>query len=597
MVPLPVVVTLILQATPAAPAPPASSVVILSDTGARHGSLPVLRGHADPHRYVTLLTRGYSGRLLRLYGLVQRFAHPDRPSQPAYLLLSGNQGGFPRFGFEIDGAAHPELAYVDLHERSTLSGRPGAIDQIFPHELLHIIVHDLAGEPPEGGANQVHAVGVRTDRITAFNEGFAEHAQVMAIEAPDAVPETRALATDVVGRDRALDAMARYQRALSARWSIATKPRMTFPFWFSQAEQVLRYHAVRENLFAYETAVPLRLRSAGQAYPAYLAENVVPGDPGEPAKPPGRLVSTEGVVSTLFVRLVNTRAIQRTYRDDAFYARFSTSARGLDGIDNAYLKIFSAIHKGGYDTAAVLRAYIDLFPDEAPAIRGVVRATLHTDDLRLPPEIWLFNDRFHAGTTVFDQFRGVPRAHTFDLNAASRADLATVPGLTLEVADAIRARAPFARVEDVGGVPGLPPDLAAEFARMHEAMRKQLAAQAEGEGTLSLRSILMTYVWRAVYVLLGVAVVAAFFYRAVRRARWWRVALNGAAAALVGLVAGWSIDNGSGAFALAAPIVVFGLPAALWRAARTRSAAEAATVLGAWALAALPAALAVRPIG
>jgi hypothetical protein len=578
------------------PSPP-PSIVILSDTGTQREGLPVLRRHQDPQRYVTLLTRGYSGRLLRLYRLVQQFTHPEREPQPAYLLLSQNQGGFPRFGFEIDGEAHPDLAYVDLHERSTLSGRAGAIDQIFPHELLHIIVRELAGEPPEGGANQVHAVGVRTDRITAFNEGFAEHAQVMAVDAADGAPDTRALASDTESRDQAFAAMADYRRVLSARWSIATKARMTFPFWFSRTEQVLRYHAVRDNLFAHDTVVPPRLRASGHVYSAYLIENVVPGDSGQTPKTPGRLLSTEGVVSALFVRLVTAPAIQRAYRDDGFYRRFSSSAQQLDGVDNAYLKIFAAIQKGGYDTAAILRAYIGLFPDEASALMEVVRATLYTEDLNLPCEIWLRNDRFHAGTTLFDQLRAVPRAHTFDLNASSAADLAGVQGMTIEANQAIRARAPFLQIEDVSHVAGVRPELVAELVRMHSAMASQRAANEEESASLSIRTILLPYVWRAVYVLIGVAVVAAFLYRTVRRVRWWRLALNGIAAALAGLVVGWTIDNGSGAMALLAPIVVFGLPATLWRAVRTRSGREAATVLAAWTLAALPAALAVRPIG
>src|SRR6185436_9524177 len=180
---------------------------------------------------------------------------------------SDNQGGFPRFGLYSDDA-DPGLAYIDLHRRSLPSGRFGAIDQIFPHELLHVIVHDLAGPPPDGNATQVHAIGVRTDRVTAFNEGFAEHGQVMAIDDPDAPPETKALAADAILSRGAFDRMEAYRRALSAPWSTAQKARMTFPLWFSQAEQVLRYHAVRANLFARAEPVPPFLLTRRDVYRA-----------------------------------------------------------------------------------------------------------------------------------------------------------------------------------------------------------------------------------------------------------------------------------------------------------------------------------------
>jgi hypothetical protein len=64
------------------------SLIILTDTGERRDDLKVVARHPSPERHLSELTRGFSGRLLRLYPLVQRFAHPDRQPQPAYLLLS-----------------------------------------------------------------------------------------------------------------------------------------------------------------------------------------------------------------------------------------------------------------------------------------------------------------------------------------------------------------------------------------------------------------------------------------------------------------------------------------------------------------------------
>ena len=181
-----------LPAGVAAAAPP-QLLVVLEPTGKTRDGLPVLTRHRDGGRVAAVLARGFSGRLLRLYALEQAFLSraTGRAPEPAYLLLSNRQGGFPQFGFYLDGVKKADAGWVDLHRSSTLSGRFGAMDQIFPHELLHVIVRQLAGEPRESGGNQMHAIGVRTDPVNAFGEGFAEHVQVMSVDDPDAAPGDR----------------------------------------------------------------------------------------------------------------------------------------------------------------------------------------------------------------------------------------------------------------------------------------------------------------------------------------------------------------------------------------------------------------------
>jgi hypothetical protein len=525
--------------------------------------------------------------------MAQRFARPDRAPQPAYLVLSGHQGGFPRFGFHFDGP-QPQTAYVDLHRDGGVVGRAGAMDKIFPHELLHIIVFDLAGPAPEGHASQVHAVGVRTDRVTAFNEGFAEHGQVMAVDDPEALPETRALATDIEARDQAYRRMHEYHRALTARWSVAPKARMLFPLWFSNAEQVLRYHAVRENRFAREPNLPAALYD--KPYSAYLLEQVLPGEAHGAPKSVARMLSTEGVVSTLFSRLASSPIVQAADAPAATYARFGVDRRQLRALENGYLKIFTAIAEGGYDAAAVIAAYGRLYPDEREAIETIVSDTLAGQRPPDAPSIWLLNDRLAAGTTLFDQYRNLPRPQTFDLNAASLADLTAVPGIDLSLARAINARAPFAKIDDVSRVPGVTAPIVGRLAMMKAAMDRPPTPGTDEEGKLSIQGILLSYIWRALMVWAGCAVTGAILYGAVRRVRWWRLALVGLGCGLVGLAAGWTIDPGSGLLALAGPILAFGLPGGgvcLWR---TRSFVESGRVLAAWTLAAVPPALAVAPL-
>jgi hypothetical protein len=73
--------------------------------------------------------------------------------------------------------------------------------------------------------------------------------------------------------------------------------------------------------------------------------------------------------------------------------------------------------------------------------------------------------------------------------------------------------------------------------------------------------------------------------------------LNGLGAALVGLITGWTLDTGNGLLALAVPIALFGVPGAMLTLWRSRSLREAGMVMGAWVLASVAAALAVRPLG
>ena len=85
-------------------------------------------------------------------------------------------------------------------------------------------------------------------------------------------------------------------------------------------------------------------------------------------------------------------------------------------------------------------------------------------------------------------------------------------------------------------------------------------------------------------------------YRTARRTRWWRLLLNGLAGSAVGLVAGWTIDQGTGLLALAMPVALFGVPGALTLLTRSRSGRDAGRVLLAWAVSAIAAALAVVPL-
>jgi DNA uptake protein ComE-like DNA-binding protein len=566
-------------------------LVILTETGREREKLPVLAPHPDGKRIATQLDRGIAGELIRVYRRIQ--IGKGIRVEPAYLLLSTKQGGFARYGFWLGNEKKADAAYIDVHRDWEISGRFGAIDQIFPHELGHAIFHLLGIDPPDtSGANQIHAVAVRTDRFTAFNEGFAEHFQVMAVDHSGAAPATRALAD---ARDLDLAAqrhLAAYRSELSAPIAPATRMRIGFPLWYSNDERVLRYFAVKRNEFVREPRIPEDLLTRRDRFDAYLLENTLPGDEKGAIKSVGRLIASEGALSAFFHRWATNGALQQRHRDAAFYERFGTTAGEVTQIQNVYMKLFHAMEqRRPRDASALVAAYKELFPDEAALLDAVVADAFHVRTLDVAPEIWLANSEFRHGTTIFDQFRGAPRAHTFDLNAASIVDLTSVPGVTLELARTIARSAPYASIDDLARVPGVSAELLLRLKAMIKGMD---ALRAADEENLSMQAIFLPYLWRAGIALLLASIAGALLYRLVRgRAGVLRMIASGLGAALVGVIVSWI--TGNIAIAIGAVIVLFGIPSALWQLYRNRSLRPALASLGVWAATALPAVIVTTP--
>jgi hypothetical protein len=540
-------------------------LVVLAPTGQMRGQLPQFTRHPHPEPYVAALTRGYSGRLLRLYRQVQSLTGND--VQPAYLCVTRNQGGFPRRGFFFDETPGEQGWYVDLHQNLRLYGLFGAMDQIFPHELFHVLMRQLTGEPKPGGANQVHAVGVRTDPVVAFDEGVAEHCQILAVDDPEAEPSTRKLATDPYFRRRAYSSLDAYARELTTLSPFAWRWRIMFPVWFSDAEQALRYWAVKDNAYAHPSPVADELTDERAHAAAYFAENTLIGDTKGAYQPVARSLATESVVAHLIWRMSQTPAF---------------SANSPDALDCFYSKLVRVLwERKPHTAAALVAAWQEVFPGDVTALEAVERETFGAPVPAQPVEIWLANPALLTGTTLFDQFRAAPRVHTFDLNAATRNELLVVPGVTTPLAERIAGVLPLARLEDLRAVPGMTQELYARFVSMRDRMKGEMARDEEEPMDAALLRILRAHLWRLAVVIAGAAVAAAGLYRLVWRTRWYRAALNGLGAVLLALPPAW-VPGIPLWMALSGPIVLFALPGAAWRARRDRNFAATPRILLAW---------------
>jgi hypothetical protein len=576
---------------------PASTVPLLqvvADSGEAREGLPVFRPHPDAARISAEVLRGFPSRMVVLYRLEQEYLRRRRGStvEPAYLEFSKRQGGFPGVGFWLGSQSKREAGYVDLYEERVRRPRFGGIDQIFPHELAHVMVQQLAGEPGRGGSTQGHAIAVRTDPEMAFTEGFAEHFQVMALDDRDADPRSRALLADPYWRSRADRDVQEYRRAMDARWAPAVRARLGFIFWYSGTEQVWRYYGVKANAFALQPAIPERLLRTSDPYAAYLVENVLPGVPGDVTKSAAQMLATEGVVATLFWQWATNDGLRNHYLDDEFYAQFGAARGDVPPGLNVYLKLFDVFYTARPQTAkAVIAAYIAAHPDEARFVEAIVRDVLHGQALPQAPEIWLANRSFVVGTRVFDQFRDAPQPHTFDLNAASVVDLVAVPGVSIELAREIRRRGPYSSVADLRGVRGMPAAVAARFAAMAADMK---AVRDSGASESSLFALVRALALRALLMALVAAAAGVVPFRYVRRCGWARAILSVLGASLAVFVVAWSVD--SLRYAAAAPLLVFGVPGLLWSLRHRPVLPALARTAVAWTVASVPALLMATPL-
>jgi hypothetical protein len=507
-------------------------VLVAADPGRDAVARRVTLAFADP--------AGAPSLALRLHRLVQdRVARdPSTPDsvravleEPTYLFLSDRQGGFPGRTFwreQPNGSlrAMPGVPFVDMPvgETDLDWSRFGGFAEIFPHELAHIMMRELAGDATRKASNAIHFVTVRTDPWMAFTEGWGEHFQPVALDLGPGSAARELRARPPYAADSGW--LARFARE-QARGSWFRPANLAFLFWQGKGEQQLRDGAVRGNCFIHLVPLPRELQDGRRAArETMLYRDVVPPAEVAPLKNGPQVMASEGIVSTFFYRLVTDRRLQETYRESAFYESFLAAGeaplrapaevrRRFPPLVNVYLKLFEVFHHdvtwevgtGRPPLLQVVAGYAARYPDEAEAIfaifldvtRGVsvdreaarrqaepgyledLRKRLLCGEARLDgnlgPPLWLLNRQFRGGFGVFRYFFLRPPL-TFDLNAADAADLRTVPGVTVELADRIVAvretRGFYRSIDDLAGVPGFTPALTARFQGMRTAMERML---------------------------------------------------------------------------------------------------------------------------
>jgi DNA uptake protein ComE-like DNA-binding protein len=489
---------------------------------------PVFRPSEDSafiERVRKVMETSFAQQVLRLdrYARNRMLADPiegglERWKEPMYLLLSGEEGGFARYGFWLQdphAGTHLVLAgYVDLavDEEGIAEGN---LEEIFSHELGHLILKSLLGEINSGPSRKMHQSMTVTDFPTAFDEGYAEHFQPLVRDATSNL----------------------YLRELGKG---ATSTDLNL-LWLSRLDQQLRTDGVKRNLFIHPKVLPaLALQPDPDRYQLFLDSETSRDFISDELKNAQEMMACEGVIATLFYRLVNDDTLRKQYRPAGFYQQFLTPGFAIAQLENEIspyenvnLKLFAAMRRVASESSdarqplliRIVNAYASLFPEEAEAIYAVLlkatRGVTASQELatafesaavagrrgdieafrqrsaaafallkmttgrvaqgklalaaNLGPELWLVNSSFKIAPAVWEHDRTLPL--TLNLNTATEAELMTLPGVDLAVARRMvaerRARGYFRSLDELRAVAGVSPDVFKSLVEMSAQMANQ----------------------------------------------------------------------------------------------------------------------------
>lgn len=500
--------------------PVSDSKGVISEPDTDGKTYPLFRKASDSilnRRIGQVLSSGLAQKMLRLNHYAQNLIQSETAGSratvkfitPMYLLLSEEEGGYARFGFWLEqpsGQHKPiKSGYVNLVVDDQ-SVNTGHFEEIFCHELGHVILRELIGDLSCGPNRKMHLSMTLTDYPTAFDEGYAEHFQPLARD----MTTNTFLLTETSGKTATdLDS-----------------------FWLSRLDLSLRTYGVKQNLFVHRKALPVRIADpASDPYVLFVDGETSPEFVPDALKTGQEMLSSEGVIATIFYRLVNNEHLRNTYRSPSFYANFGASKKDLSTYENVSLKLFAAMRElsrswqksDGSLVTALVSKYAELFPDEADEIYQLFLSTtygatasgelkaafekaMHSGrrgqldafkidsrtafsmlkkvtqqvatgnlpiDANVGPQLWLLNNHFKIGSAIWVTDRTV--ALSINMNTASVPELMTLPGIDFDIASRIVARRNavgfFRNLDDLNWIGSTP------FRSLMEASR---AMQASG---------------------------------------------------------------------------------------------------------------------
>lgn len=425
-------------------------VKLLITTDDSKDGYPVMQEYQGNNALNRLFEGSFMKESLKLYQQVLKLSdankYADIPQDTFYLSFRKGSGCYGKIGFYlmdkdclIDQTSSP---YIELDEYM-LEEHPGylqSITQLFAHEMGHILLK-LTSESlrdPKTYSMDMHYSNVITEYTTAFNEGFAEHFEIIARKyEPDSKLKNQ-IAEDIeIKRKKIESVLPRVKRDFNLPLRFNFYRGMSV-LWFSQKEALQRNDLVLNGMCIYKNDYPL----FNDAEKTILYRNMGLGQSTLSKRSLEQALSTEAVVARFFVLLE------------------AESKLSLQEYYEKILKVIQQYVKA--ETSPLIEftwGYIREYPEEKDKISKIFEnATGYPLTDKIAPEIWLIHQGKHKITPV-DSFAGIPfPVYTFNLNTCETEDLLKL-GITRKEAEKIisfrNEKGYFDRLDELKNIQGI----------------------------------------------------------------------------------------------------------------------------------------------
>ncbi|WML34486.1 helix-hairpin-helix domain-containing protein [Clostridium sp. OS1-26] len=404
----------------------AANIVVLKATDELKDGFPVYEEGGDEKSFMDIYNKSFIKNSIELYAQAQQYS--KLKNEDIYIAFKNNSGCYGRIGFYLkkDGKLYDKKKspYIEL-STNQLKGNYDALEsitQIFPHEMGHILYQITAAYDKDMNQHGVdmHYSNIITEYSTAFNEGFAEHFEVISRIYEENEQIKNGIYNDI---ERTKSNIASVLNRGTRDFILPLRLdyyRETSPLWQQKYENLKRHELGLSGDGKYKNLC-YDFRDAEKTI---LYRNMGLFQNKSQKISLEQSLSTEIVVSHFFIKLITT---------------------DKGNLDERYSKIFNVFNKyvnkdNNPQLIQFVKGYIKEYPQDRERILNIFKeSTGHDFTEECAPEIWVVSEDKHINI-IMDQFGGLEFPfYIFNINTCEKEDLLKLKNISKSDAEKIIA--------------------------------------------------------------------------------------------------------------------------------------------------------------